>query len=140
MKPRGKFVFIDDDHDEHVAFRNALAKICNNEVLSAYDGEQGFRLLKENKDDIFLVICDINMPKINGLELKRLIEGTPELKMKAIPFIFHSTHDSGLVVKEAYSLGIQGFVRKADDFTKSVSHLDIIVKFWSSIVHPNVQD
>jgi DNA-binding NarL/FixJ family response regulator len=138
MNPQGKFVFIDDDKNEHVSFKSALAKYCDNEVISAYNGEEAFNLIKENKDDIFIIICDINMPRINGLELKRMIEGTPELKLKAIPFIFHSTHDSGIVVKEAYALGIQGFIKKSADITESVSHLGIIIELWSSIVHPNV--
>ena len=140
MKPKGKFVFIDDDVQEHVMFKKALETYCDNEVISAYDGEEGFNVIKKNKDHIFIIICDINMPKLNGLELKRMIEGTPELKIKAIPFVFHSTHDSGIVVKEAYALGIQGFVKKADDLAQSVANLDILIKFWSTIVHPNSLD
>lgn len=140
MNPKGKFIFIDDDVQEHIMFKKALKIYCDNEVVSAYDGEEGLNLIKENKDDIFIIICDINMPKINGLELKRMIEGTPELKIKAIPFVFHSTHDNGIVVKEAYALGIQGFVKKADDLTQSVTNLDILIRFWSSIVHPNSID
>lgn len=140
MKPKGKFIFIDDDIQEHVMFKSALKQYCDNEVVSAYDGEEAFHLLKNNKDDIFIIICDINMPKINGLELKRMIEGTPELKIKAIPFVFHSTHDSGIVVKEAYALGIQGFIKKGEDLTQSVTNLDILIRFWSTIVHPNTTD
>ncbi|MES2592984.1 MAG: response regulator [Bacteroidota bacterium] len=140
MNPKGKFIFIDDDVQEHVMFKKALKKYCDNEVLSAYNGEEAFEIIKQNKHSVFIIICDINMPKVNGLELKRLIEGTPDLKMRAIPFIFHSTHDSGIVVKEAYSLGIQGFIKKSDDMSESVRCLDLIIEFWSSIVHPNTID
>lgn len=140
MNPKGKFVFIDDDVQEHIMFKKELRKYCDNEVVSAYDGAEGLNLIRSNKDDIFIIICDINMPKINGLELKRVIEGTPELKIKAIPFVFHSIHDSGIIVKEAYALGIQGFVRKSDDLTKSYTNLEILIRFWSSIVHPNSID
>lgn len=137
MNPQGKFLFIDDNVQEHLMFKNTLKNYCDNEVVSAYDGEQAFEFLKKNKDPIFIIICDINMPKVNGLELKRLIEGTPELKLKAIPFVFHSTQSSSIVVKEAYALGIQGFIKKSDDISKSVNELDTIIKFWSSVVHPN---
>lgn len=137
MDPKGIFVFIDDDIHEHTFFKKALAEICKNEVKSAYNGEEGLKIIKENKDNIFIIICDINMPKLNGLELKRVIEGTPELKLQAIPFIFHSTHNNAIVVKEAYALGIQGFVEKSRDMSKSVPNLDILVKLWSNIVHPN---
>ena len=120
-------------------FAEALKKICNNEVKFARNGEEGLKLIKENKENIFLIISDVNMPRINGLELKRIIEGTPELKIRSIPFIFHSTHDNAVVVKEGFALGIQGFIKKQSDFTKSVRDLELIIRFWStSSVHPNV--
>ncbi|MFY9311536.1 MAG: response regulator [Bacteroidia bacterium] len=137
MNVKGKFFFIDDDKNEHDLFKKALAKYCNNEVVSAYNGEEAYEMLKVMKDSIFIIICDVNMPRVNGLELKRMIEGTPELKLRAIPFVFHSTHDSGIVVKEAYSLGIQGFIKKSDDMLQSVSNLEELIRFWGSIVHPN---
>ena len=135
--PKGVFIFIDDDIQEHIRFKAELKKICGNEVVSAYNGEEALELLKKNKDNIFLIISDIGMPKINGLELKHMVESTPELKIKAIPFIFHSTNDSPIIIKEAYSMGIQGFIKKSADPTQSVQNLEIIVKFWSSIAHPN---
>jgi len=137
MSFKGIFVFIDDNIHEHTFFKKAVAEICENEVKSAYDGEQGLEVIKKNKDNIFIIFCDVNMPKMNGLELKRVIEGTPELKIKSIPFIFHSTQNNAIVVKEAYTLGIQGFLKKSDDMNKSIPNLDIIVKLWSAFIHPN---
>jgi CheY-like chemotaxis protein len=137
MKPKGLFVFVDDDEFEHEMFGEALARICSNEVKYAFNGDEALRLIKANKDRIFMIISDINMPKVNGLELKRMIEGIPELKLRAIPFIFTSNSDEPLIVKEAFSLGIQGYIKKSDNLSESVSNLDILVKFWSSTVHPN---
>ncbi|MEW6470351.1 MAG: response regulator [Bacteroidota bacterium] len=88
MKPKGSFILIDDDKEEHDLFKHVLKKLCTNEVKSAYDGEDGLSLIKSNKTNIFMVISDINMPRMNGLQLKRVIEGTPELKLRSIPFVF----------------------------------------------------
>ncbi|MGQ0826927.1 MAG: response regulator [Bacteroidota bacterium] len=137
MKPDGVFIFIDDDVHEHIMFEKALKKFCDNEIKSAYNGEEAFKLIKHTKENIFCIISDINMPKVNGLELKRMIENTAELKIKSIPFFFHSTHDNGIVVKEAYSMGIQGFIKKSENMSESVKNLELIIKFWSTIVHPN---
>lgn len=138
MKPRGHFFFIDDDEAEHVMFKKALRTLCDNEVISAYDGAEGYAALKRHKLDIFMIICDINMPKVNGLELKRMIETTPELKLRAIPFIFHTSQHNPIVVKEAFALGIQGFVKKSADVTQSLRQLELLVNFWSTSVHPNM--
>jgi CheY-like chemotaxis protein len=137
MKPKGVFIFIDDDEEEHELFKLALREICPNPVLSAYNGEDGFSLIRENKNNIFLIISDMNMARVNGLELKRLIESTPELKMKAIPFVFHSTVTDELVVKEAYSLNIQGYIQKRSDVKTSVEVLRHFIEFWTKTMHPN---
>src|SRR5689334_5196859 len=112
ITPEGIFIFVDDDQEEHELFTMAIREICNNQIVFAANGEEALEKIRENRENIFLIISDINMPRINGLELKRIIEGTPELKLCAIPFIFHSAHDNPLVVKEAFSMGIQGFIKK----------------------------
>jgi CheY-like chemotaxis protein len=109
----------------------------HNKVLSAYDGDEGYKLILKNKDEIFLIISDMNMPRVNGLELKRLIEDTPELKLRAIPFIFHTSVAESLVVKEAYALNIQGYMAKQMDIKKTISLLEKFVGFWSETMHPS---
>ena len=54
------------------------------------DGVEALSYLRETNDEIFIILCDLNMPKMDGLELKGMIELTAELKIKAIPFIFHT--------------------------------------------------
>jgi CheY-like chemotaxis protein len=138
VKPKGHIIFVDDDRDDHELFRIALSTVCECSVLSAYDGEEGYRLIEKHQDNIFLIISDLNMPKLNGLELKRMIENTPHLKLRAIPFIYHSSIQDPLVVKEAYALGIQGYMQKQDDFSQTVQNLRCFIDFWTSTIHPNL--
>src|SRR5688500_4424288 len=112
MRPRGVIFYIDDDREDHDLFKMALSSVCDCQVVSAFDGDEAFRLLGECKDNIFLIVCDISMPRVTGLELKRLIENSAILKLKAIPFIFHTSIVDPVIVKEAYALGIQGYMRK----------------------------
>jgi CheY-like chemotaxis protein len=136
MKPKGIFIYVDDDREDHELFKMALKEICDNTVLSAYDGEEAYKLIQKHKDDLFLIICDMNMPKVNGLELKHLIENTPDLKLKAIPFIFHTSVTDSLIVKEAYSLNIQGYMEKKSDYNQTVALLRHFITFWSNTMHP----
>ena len=46
--------------------------------------------MRKTKDELFLIISDMNMPKMNRLELKRAIDDDVILKKKSIPFIFSS--------------------------------------------------
>src|SRR4051812_15102316 len=90
-KPRGIFVIVDDDLEEHELLGMAMDELdLKNQIKSFADGLKAYEYLIKTKDEIFIILCDVDMPKMDGLELKRLIEMTPELKIKAIPFFFHS--------------------------------------------------
>ena len=129
-----RILVIDDEEAARFGIRKALEKE-QYLVELATNGQEALQKIREFSPQV--VISDINMPKVNGLELKRMIEGIPELKLRAIPFIFTSTSDEPLIVKEAFSLGIQGYIKKSDNLAESVSNLDILIRFWSTSVHPN---
>jgi response regulator RpfG family c-di-GMP phosphodiesterase len=140
MKPKGKIILVDDDADEWDFFSRTLKKVCDNEILCAQNGEDGLKLIQEHKDNIFMIVSDINMPKMNGFEMKRVIEGTPELKMKSIPFIFQTTHNNVVVIKEAYSLNIQGLLFKTSNLNELQKRVELILTYWTTVVHPNTLD
>lgn len=140
MEPKGIVIFVDDDQHEYVMFKRAFETFCKNEILYAENGEDALALIHENKDNIFMIVSDINMPKMNGLELKRIIEGTPLLKIKSIPFVFRTAHNNVVVIKEAYSLGIQGLFIKTADMKDLYTHIEILLKYWTVAVSPNILD
>jgi CheY-like chemotaxis protein len=76
------------------------------------------------------------MPAIDGLQLKRLIEQTPELKECAIPFVFFSNSSSHAEIRAAYSLNIQGYFTKAATHEGTIDSLLRIIAFWANCVHP----
>lgn len=133
-------MFVDDDRDAYELFKEAFATFADNEILYAENGEEGLKLLQAHRNHLFMIISDINMPKMNGLEMKRIIEGTPELKIRAIPFMFRTVHDNVVVTKEAYSLGIQGLFIKTDDAALLRRQIGTILQFWDMAVHPNTLD
>lgn len=136
LTPKGAFIYVDDDKEEHELFRMALAEVCDNVMYSAYDGDEGVELIEKHKNDTFLVISDVNMPRLTGLELKRMIENSPVLKLRAIPFIFHTSVQDPVVVKEAYALGIQGYMVKQTNLKKTIGNLRHFISFWCSTAHP----
>lgn len=140
MELKGKIIFVDDDRHEYDLFKRTFEKFSKNEIIYGRDGEEGLELIHKNKDNIFMIVSDINMPRMNGLELKRMIEGTPILKIKSIPFVFRTAHNNVVVIKEAYSLGIQGLFIKTADPKDLYDHIEILLKCWTTAVHPNILD
>jgi CheY-like chemotaxis protein len=83
-----------------------------------------------------MIVSEVTMPKTDGLELKRIIEMTPELKTKAIPFFYLTEVTLDAVIKTAYGMGIQGYFRKSHDTEKLMKDLTCIFEFWTHCIHP----
>lgn len=74
-----------------------------------FDGQEALNYI--NKMDIlpFLILSDINVPKLNGFELREKLKTDAELKIKCIPYLFFSTALNQRSVIDAYSMSVQGF-------------------------------
>jgi len=76
--------------------------------FEASDGRQAMELLADNWVDV--IVSDINMPEINGLELLDLLAQSATLK--EIPVIMVTTEGSDLRMKDAFARGAKGFIKK----------------------------
>ncbi|WP_439484452.1 response regulator transcription factor [Cyclobacterium plantarum] len=85
-KITGKILLVDDQPYEELLLKEALASIdqfAKVEYIS--NPKKALEYLKESCDKIFLIICDINMPEMNGLDFKKEIEKDDYLHEKSIP-------------------------------------------------------
>jgi CheY-like chemotaxis protein len=138
MSQTGPIVLVDDDPDDQEMIERIIKKMSlKNEIKHFTDGEQVYEYLKTTKEHPFIVICDINMPIINGLELKTLIDKDPVMKLKSIPFVFLSTAANPEQVAEAYKLSVQGFFLKGQSYDVLRSSLRRIIEYWQACIHPN---
>ena len=80
---------------------------CDN-LLEAGDGQQALEVLAANKVD--LVLSDINMPNMNGIEFLRAKAENPAIK--DIPVVMISTETGADIIGEATSLGAKGAIKK----------------------------
>lgn len=101
--------------DDESAIRKTLREILSFEgynVLEAADGEQGYKTLTENKVD--LVLCDIKMPKCDGIEfLNKAMETAPD-----VPVIMISGHGTIETAVEAVKKGAFDFISKPPDLNR----------------------
>lgn len=137
---KGKIILIDDQKYECELLVESLKK-KNWHVKVEYfmDSEEALQYLMNTKDDLFLIISDMNMPKMNGLDLKKAIDSHDDLRKKTIPFIFSSTSELNEQVIEAYKYRVQGFFTKPVSFEKQAEMLDIIIKYWIVCKHPVIE-
>jgi CheY-like chemotaxis protein len=137
-KPIGTFLFVDDELQEHNLLKIAvLALGLDNKIVNCLTAQEAIDYMKETKDEIFAIFADLNMPKVDGLEFKRIVEITPDLKKRSIPFFFHSNTGSPAEIRTAYTLNIQGYLKKADSLQGTIASLKKVIELWTEVVHPN---
>lgn len=138
-KISGKILLVDDQPYEKELLEEALASIDRfTDVEYISKPKEALIHLKENCDEIFLIICDINMPEMNGLEFKEEIEKDSYLREKSIPFVFISSDASNSMVKKAYTHNVQGYFKKLETIEAQGELLRKIIKYWASCKHPNM--
>ncbi|MEQ9466685.1 MAG: sigma-54 dependent transcriptional regulator [Ekhidna sp.] len=101
--------------DDEKSIRDALSDILteeNYEVLTAEDGEAGWEKLENEKID--LVLCDIKMPKMDGMELLSKVSG----EGLDIPFVMISAHGTIDTAVEATKKGAYDFIQKPPDLNR----------------------
>lgn len=135
---KGKIILIDDGEYEKSFLQESLNdKNWAIEVEYFSDANDALEHLKKNRDDIFLIISDMNMPKMSGMEFKKTIDKDPYLRQKVIPFIFATSQITEKQVKEAYEYRVQGYFKKPETIEEQAEMLEKIVQYWRYCIHPN---
>ncbi|CAG5018290.1 Response regulator rcp1 [Dyadobacter sp. CECT 9275] len=138
MSLAGPVISVEDDEDDQYLIREILDDLqIPNAVRFFSNGSEALDYLTTTTEKPFLILCDVNMPVMNGLELRSIIEANPVLKKKAIPFIFLSTSDNKALLNEVYKGTIQGYFKKQGDYAVFRKHMDVIIRYWQTCLHPN---
>lgn len=98
-------------------------------VSKAHDGEEAFRWLQTNRPD--LILCDIRMPRMNGLELLARLNHQPQLI--GTPFIFLTALDERSDLRAAMELGADDYITKPFTRTELVESIDQRLRKFASI-------
>ncbi len=137
---RKNYILIaEDNQDDIMLYQTAFnAMNIENKIVFAFNGAQALKQLKENPEVPFIIISDINMPLINGIELKEKIEKDTELKVKSVPFIFMTSSASPEEIYSAYELSAQGYFLKPMDYPSFEAIIRRIFEYWSEAQMPRV--
>lgn len=140
-KVTGKIILVDDQVYEKHLLKDALyEKDWDIEVEYFNNAKDALKHLKKNADEIFLIISDMNMPGMSGMDFKKTIDSDDFLRQKSIPFIFVSNDPDREKMFEAYHYRVQGYFSKPDTVEKQADMLEIIVQYWISCSHPMKDD
>ncbi len=131
----------DDDDDDSILVREALAEsqlpieldiVSNGEELMDYLYHRGRYAHNSSSSYPGLILLDLNMPRINGLEALKEIKTDPGLRR--IPVVVLSTSRAEEDIYNTYDLGVNSFIIKPVAFASLVEVMKTLVKYWFEIV------
>jgi CheY-like chemotaxis protein len=138
LNKTGPIIIIEDDLDDQEMLSEVFRRLnCSNEIIFFGDGEAALNYLTGTKTEPFIIFSDINMPKLNGMELRAKIHENEELRIKSIPYLFFSTVAEQDNVVDAYSKSVQGFFIKPSGFEELQDTIRSIMEYWQKCVSPD---
>lgn len=138
MDKNGPIVVIEDDSDDQEILKEIFDNLnYKNPIIYFSDGEDALNYLTETRVKPFLILSDINMPKLSGFELREKIYVNESLNLKCIPYLFFTTTSNQKSVIDAYSQSVQGFFVKPNDFARLQNTIQKIVEYWQECEAPN---
>jgi CheY-like chemotaxis protein len=139
MARSGPIVLVDDDPEDEELVNEVLQQLgVRNRLIYFDDCIKALDYLQHTTDKPLIILSDINLHKLNGIEFKRKIDADPRLREKSIPFIFFSTSVDKYAVDQAYKeLTVQGFFQKTNSLQELKTVIKLIVDYWYLCKHPN---
>jgi len=137
MNKNGPVIIIEDDADDQDFLKEVFQKLkYPNELISFADGQEALDFLNSGKVVPFIILSDINMPKLSGFELRTKLKEDAELAIKCVPYLFFSTALNQKSVIDAYSLSVQGFFVKPNSMHELEKTITVIMEYWKRCAAP----
>ena len=128
-------LLVEDDEVDVKALKWAFDKLkVANPLVIARDGTEALEMLKEFPRP-YLIITDINMPRMNGIELLRNIRKSSELR-DSIVFVLTTSNDEQDKI-DAYDLNVAGYMLKTDMGTSFSRAISLIDNYWKVVEFPD---
>jgi len=142
MNKLGRILLVEDDPKDVELTLTALEEYnLANEVIVARDGEEALEYLysrgkfkTRSSDNPAVVLLDLKLPKVDGLEVLKQIKSEEKLRMMPVVVLTSSKEEKDMVA--SYKLGVNAYVVKPVDFHEFVNAIKELGVFWAVINEP----
>lgn len=123
-------LLIEDDAIEVMKFNRVVKTLgLNHKIIEANDGEQALTILKDKEIIPDIILLDLNMPKLNGIEFLTILKNDEILQY--IPAIILTTSSNHKDMLECYKIGIAGYVLKPLKYEDYTDRIKRMLDYWS---------
>lgn len=132
-----KILLVEDDELDVMNVQRAFRK--NDKVHAIHvagDGVEALEMLQQGEIplDHLLILLDVNMPRMNGIEFLRELRADPEFK--PLPVVMLTTSNDERDKIEAYDLNVAGYILKPVTFERFVECMKLIKLYWTMVELP----
>ncbi len=137
MDKQVEILLIEDNVDDaELAIRALKKRNLANNLLHISDSEKALEYLfaKDNDNYPKLILLDLKMPKVDGIEILKRIKGDPMKKVIPVVMLTSSKEERDIV--ESYDLGVNAYIVKPVEFDKFLQAVDQLGMFWLLLNQP----
>jgi CheY-like chemotaxis protein len=130
-------LLVEDDMIDVMIVKRALSDLkFNHHLKVASNGEEALEHLKTHKDNLpWIILLDINMPKMNGLEFLAIIKNDNDFKR--LPVVMLTTSKDEKDTDQCFNLGASGYMIKPVGYGNFLKMMEAIGKYWELSQLPN---
>ena len=131
MNVEKPILLVEDDRVDVMAVKRSVRELeIRNPLVVKSNGEEGLAYLNDGENPLpALILLDINMPKMNGIEFLQAIKQVDRLKR--LPVIVLTTSQEDQDRFESFDLGASGYMLKPVDYEQFVDIIRSIYDYWS---------
>lgn len=125
-----KILLIEDDMIEVMKLNRTLSSLnLQHQIIEANNGEDALQILEDKTNLPDIILLDLNMPKLNGIEFLSILKNDEHLKH--IPTVILTTSSNQKDLKECFKIGVSGYVLKPLKYDDYVSKVSKVIDYWS---------
>lgn len=125
-----KILLVEDNLIEIMKMKRTISLLkLKHTLYEAKNGEEALKFLEDRSKMPDIILLDLNMPKINGIEFLKILKADDDLKH--IPTIILTTSSNQKDLLECYKTGMSGYVLKPLKYEDYVAKIEIVLSYWS---------
>jgi len=131
MRNSKPILLVEDDNVDVMTVKRALKDLnIKNRLDSTANGEEALEYLKNNSNSKpCIILLDLNMPKMNGIEFLTIVKA--DEAFKKIPVVVLTTSNQQQDIVESFKLSVAGYIVKSVDYAEFTEAISTINLYWT---------